>query len=97
MTTHEKLKVKALSNPKVKQHYDDLRDEFDLLRTFIKARHTAHKSQADMAKLMGTSTSVIGRLESSGGKTYHSPTLATLQRYAKALHQKIVIRLVPER
>jgi transcriptional regulator with XRE-family HTH domain len=97
MTTYKKLKEKALSHPKVKQHYDELRDEFDWLKTFIQARQKAQKSQEDMAKLMGTSTSVIGRLESSGGKTYHSPTLATLQRYAKALHQKIVIKLVPER
>ncbi|NOQ94412.1 MAG: transcriptional regulator, partial [Methylophaga sp.] len=36
--THEELKAKALSNPKVKEEYDNLAPEFSLLRGMLLAR-----------------------------------------------------------
>ncbi|MEM9242731.1 MAG: helix-turn-helix transcriptional regulator [Pseudomonadota bacterium] len=94
MSTHDKIKAKALKQPKVKKHYDELDSEFMLLRTLIKARQASHKSQAEVAEIMGTSTSVVRRLETGGGKQKYSPTLATLQRYAEAINKRLVVKLV---
>lgn len=43
---------------------------------------------------MGTTTSVVGRLETGGGKKHHSPTLATLQKYARAVGCQLQLKLV---
>ena len=94
---HQKLVEKALKRPGVKKAYDELEEEFYLLATLIQARQVAGKTQAEVAKAMGTTTSVVGRLESSGGKKRHSPTLVTLQRYAHALGYILKLKLVAEK
>jgi len=94
---HAELVNKALKKPGVKAAYDELDEEFFLLKEMIKARNKAGKTQADLAKAMHTTTSVIGRLETGGGKKQHSPTLATLRKYARALNCKLQIKLVSQK
>jgi transcriptional regulator with XRE-family HTH domain len=43
---------------------------------------------------MGTTQSAIARLESAEPR--HSPSIATLQKYAKALGYKVEVRLVKD-
>ncbi|MEM1244354.1 MAG: helix-turn-helix transcriptional regulator [Pseudomonadota bacterium] len=93
--THEKLVKKALSDDEVKQAYDALEIEFKLIKAMIKARNAAGKTQCDVANDMCTTTSVIGRLETGGGKGRHSPTLETLKKYAKAVNCQLQIKLIP--
>lgn len=73
--------------------------ELALLKELVKARIQAGKTQAQVAEAMGTTTSVVGRLETDGGKHKHSPTLETLRKYANALgyvlHLKLVSRNAP--
>lgn len=94
MMTHEALKKQALKDPGVRREYDALEEEFALLRELLKARAQANKTQADVAKVMKTSTSVVGRLEVGGGK--HSPTVDTLRRYAQAVDCELKIKLIPK-
>ena len=95
--THATLKKTALSKPHVKAEYDALFEEFSLLEKLVKARTQAKKTQEDVAKLMKTTTSVVGRLETDGGKHHHSPTLAILNRYAKAVGCELEVQLVRRR
>ena len=95
--THDDLKRQALLDPEVKAEYDALSEEFALFEEMVKARHKAHKTQADIAKAMGTTTSVIGRLETGGGKKSHSPSLSTLKRYAKAIGCELKIKFIPKK
>ena len=92
--THDQLKKLALSNPGVKKEYDSLQEEFELLDEMLKARLKTGKTQKDIAKSMHTSISVIGRLETGGGKHQHSPTIETLRKYAKALNCDLKIQFV---
>ena len=94
---HERLRKKALANPLVKAEYDALEGEMILLEEFIRARRKAHKTQADVARSMGTTTSAIGRLETGGGKQGHSPSLSTLKRYAAAIGCELKIKLVAKK
>lgn len=64
------------ADPELQKLYGGLDEEF------IKARNLTGKTQAEVAKIMGTKTSAIGRLEISLITQKHSPTLATLQKYA---------------
>jgi transcriptional regulator with XRE-family HTH domain len=94
MLTHEQLRSKALSNQKVLQAFNAQGDEFALLDVFLKARHAQGFTQAQVAAQMGTSQSAVARMES--GRGAHSPSLATLTKYAKALGYKLEWRLVQD-
>ncbi len=60
----------------------------------MKVRAAAGVTQAEVAERIGTTQSAIARLESGGGK--HSPSLATLQKYAHALGCRLELRLINE-
>jgi transcriptional regulator with XRE-family HTH domain len=94
MLTHKQLKSRALSRADVKAEYERLDEEFALLDEFLKARTTAGITQAEVAERIGTTQSAVARLESGRGK--HSPSLATLQRYAHALGYRLELRLINE-
>ncbi len=92
--THEELKAKAFSNPKVRDEYNSLAPEFSLLRGMLLARENSGLSQAEIALRMGTKAPAITRLESSLTSGKHSPSLATLKKYAEAVNCHIEIKLV---
>ena len=94
MLTHKVLKARALERADVKAEYDRLEEEFTLLDEFLKARAAAGITQAEVAERIGTTQSAIARLESGSGK--HSPSLATLRKYAHALGCRLELHLVNE-
>ena len=94
MLTHKELKERALKRADVKSEYERLDEEFTLLDEFLKARAAAGISQAELAERMGTTQSAVARLESGRGK--HSPSLATLRKYAQALGCHLDLRLVKD-
>jgi DNA-binding XRE family transcriptional regulator len=93
---YNKFKKILFTDPKVLQEYESLEDEFVLIAELLNARKKAHKTQEDLAQIMDTSSSVISRLESISGQKKHSPTIATLKKYAAAVGCKLVIKLVPQ-
>ena len=94
LMTHEELKKKLLSNLEVKTEYDLLEEEFSLFDELLKARMNAGLTQTEVAERMGTKTPAVARLESGGGNQQHSPSIATLQKYAAAVECHVEIRLV---
>jgi len=95
MLTHKELKFRALARDDVRAEFDKLEEEFAFLDEFLKARGAAGMSQAEIANRMGTTQSAVARLESGRGK--HSPSLATLRKYARALGYRVDLRLVKEK
>ena len=94
MLTHKELKARALEHADVKAEYDRLDEEFKFLDEFLKARAAAGVTQAEVAERIGTTQSAVARLESGRGK--HSPSIATLEKYARALGCRLELRLVNE-
>ena len=92
--THEKLKQKALKNKNVKEEYDKLNLEFQLLNEMLTARKEAGLNQSQVAELMGTKQTSITRLESSLSVGNHSPSLSTIKKYANAVGCHLDIRFV---
>lgn len=90
----QRFKQKAMAKPGVREAYDQLEDEFSFLDEVLKARAESGLTQAEVAERVGTTQSAIARLESASQK--HSPSIATLQRYAKALGYRVQVRLVKE-
>lgn len=94
--THDELKNRALANPEVRSEYDALAPEFDLLRRMLQARSAAGMTQSDVAVRMGSKREAIARLESSLASGKHSPSLVTLQKYARAVGHRIEIHFVKQ-
>ena len=88
------FKARALAHPDVRREYERLKEEFELLDEIFKARVEAGLTQAELAAQIGTTQSAVARLESAIGK--HSPSIATLKRYASALGYRLQVRLIKE-
>ena len=89
------FKARALARPGVRKAYDALADEFSFIDQVLRARREAGLTQAEVAGRTGTTQSAIARLES--GAARHSPSIATLQRYANALGYRVEVRFVKRR
>ncbi len=92
MLTHKELKKRALQRGDVRKAYDQMEEEFGFLDELLRARTSAGITQAQVAERIGTTQSAIARLESGNKK--HSPSVATLQKYAQALGCRLEVRLV---
>ena len=82
-----------LKDPEHKATYDALEDEFALAGALIEARSKADMTQEQVAAAMGTTQTVIARLES--GRTM--PSTRTLERFAKATGMRLRISFEPEK
>jgi transcriptional regulator with XRE-family HTH domain len=91
---HSELKKQAFKRPGVKAAYEAMEPEFSLLRELLRARQNAGLSQAEIAEKMGTKAPAVTRLESSLSSGKHSPSIATLKKYAKALGCHLEIKLI---
>lgn len=88
------FKKALLAKPGVKKAYEALEEEYSTLHSMLDARLTAGLTQADVAARMGTTVSAISRLESSLRSEKHSPSFATLRKYAQACGKKLVVQMV---
>ncbi|MFC1832121.1 helix-turn-helix domain-containing protein [Thermodesulfobacteriota bacterium] len=93
---HSELKKQAFKRPGVKAAYEEMEPEFSLLRELLRARQNAGLSQAEIAEKMGTKAPAVTRLESSLSSGKHSPSIATLKKYAKALGCHLEIKLIAD-
>ena len=88
------FKKALLAKPGVQKAYDALEEEYSTLHAMLDARLAAGLTQADVAARMGTTVSAISRLESSLRSEKHSPSFATLRKYAQACGKKLVVQMV---
>lgn len=92
--THRQMVDRWKKDPAFAAAYADLEIEFALLRQLLLARQQAGLSQAEVAKKMGTKAPAVTRLETSLSESRHSPTIATLKKYATAVGCTLEVRLV---
>ena len=90
----KRFKARALKRADVRREYERLEEEFAFLDEILKARAAAGLTQAEVAARIGTTQSAVARLESATAE--HSPSIATLQRYASALGFRLQVRLVKQ-
>ena len=95
MKTHDEMINEWMQDFAFKKEYDALESEFALFDELIKARNNAGLTQSEVAERMGTKPPAIARLESGGGSKKHSPSIATLLKYAEAVGCGLEIKLVP--
>jgi ribosome-binding protein aMBF1 (putative translation factor) len=91
MTNLASLRDVILSDPEANAEYERLGPIFAVVGEMVDARQSAGLTQAELACRMGTSQSVIARLESAR----HMPTFDLISRYARALDRRIEVHLAP--
>jgi ribosome-binding protein aMBF1 (putative translation factor) len=91
MTSLAKLRRDLLKDTEVRAEYDRLGPIFAVVGEMVEARQAAGLTQAEIAHRMGTSQSVIARLENAR----HMPTFDMVARYAAAIGRRVAIHLVP--
>ena len=87
MSSIKDLKKQWLQDKEFSDAYSSLAVEFAVAKSIIQARTKAHLTQQEIAEKIGTTQSVIARLES--GKV--TPSVSTLQKIAIATHTKLSI------
>lgn len=85
---------KAKTRPGFIAAWDALEEEYSTLESLIAARTTAGITQEQLAARMGTTKSAVSRLEASLRNEKHSPSFATLKKYAHACGKKLVVQMV---
>ena len=88
---HRAFLERALRRKGFGESYEALGSEYALVTELLRARVEAGLTQEAVAVSMGTTKSAISRLESVEGP---SPSVTTLERYAKAVGCEVEIRLV---
>jgi DNA-binding XRE family transcriptional regulator len=73
---------------------EEARANEEIARRILELRTRARLTQTELARLIGTTASVICRLEDAD---YKGHSLATLRRIADALNKRVEIRFVPVR
>jgi len=91
---HEEFLRKAMVNKEFKAGYGALGPKYALIRELLAARQQSGMTQEAVALKIGTSKSAISRLE-SGNK--HTPSVATLRKYADAVGCELEIKLTPKK
>jgi DNA-binding XRE family transcriptional regulator len=89
---HDAFLKRAMRRKGFKRAYDELEDEYLLVRELLSARVRAGLTQEQVAQSMGTTKSAVSRLEAAGK---HSPSVTTLMKYARAVGCDVEIKLVP--
>ncbi len=77
------------SNNKVKEEYDSLYLEYEIIKQLIEIRIKKNITQKELAKMIGTKQSNISRIET--GKSL--PSLSILYKMANALNKEIKITI----
>ncbi|NOT97254.1 MAG: helix-turn-helix transcriptional regulator [Nitrospira sp.] len=83
--------AKARTRKGFSRAYNALALEYQVAGQMLKARARAGLTQDAVAARMGTTKSAISRLESA---SKHTPSLATLKRYASAVGCELQVKLV---
>ncbi len=84
------LKAELIVDEEFRREYESLNEEFSVAAQLIDARMKANLTQEEVARRMGTTQSVVARLESGSPM----PSLRSLKRYASAIGGKLEIRVV---
>jgi DNA-binding XRE family transcriptional regulator len=90
---HNEFLKKTKKREGFKKAYEDLEEEYALVREMLAARARIGLSQEAVAEIMGTTKSSISRLEAAGK---HAPSMTTLKRYAHAVGCHLEIKLIPD-
>jgi len=93
LTLTDYINKKLQSDEQFVKHYAREQIINNIAEMIVDARKTTHLTQSELAQKVGTTQSVISRIES--GDSAWIPSLETLFRIASALNMKLKLQLMP--
>ena len=91
MSSYKEYKAKALSNLEVKEEYDALQPEYDIIQAMIDARISQNITQKELSDITGITQADISRIENGT----RNPSLAMVKRIAAGLGMQLRLEFVP--
>ena len=90
MSSYKDYKKKALQNPEVKEEYEALAPEYDIIQAMIDARKSQNLTQKDLSERTGITQADISRIE----KGTRNPSLEMLKRLAHGLGLQLKVEFI---
>lgn len=86
----EILRRRREKDPELQKYYEEEKINLSVALAIRKAREEAGLTQEELAKKIGTTQSVISRLEDAD---YEGHTLSMLHRIAEVLNRRVIVKL----
>ncbi len=90
MSSYKEYKEKVLKNAEVKEEYDALQPEYDIIQAMIDARNKQHITQKELAAKTGITQADISRIENGT----RNPSLAMVKRIAEGLGMQLKLEFI---
>ena len=87
----KEYKTQLLNNPEIREEYDRLEPEYELIKSIIRERLRQNMTQEQLAEKIGAQKTSIARLENPN----YVKSLPMLKKIAQALDCRLVVRLEP--
>lgn len=91
MSSYKEYKEKALQNAEVKEEYDALQPEYDIIQAMISARVNQNLTQKELSERTGITQADISRIENGT----RNPSLSMVKRLAEGLGMQLKLELIP--
>ena len=88
----KEYKTQLLNNPEIREEYDRLEPEYELIKSIIRERLRQNMTQEQLAEKIGAQKTSIARLENPN----YVKSLPMIKKIAQALDCRLVIRLEPK-
>ena len=92
MISFKDFKEEMLSNQEIKEEYDALQPEFDIIQAMINARKQQNITQKELAERTGITQADISRIENGT----RNPSLEMLKRLAAGIGMRLKVEFIPQ-
>lgn len=92
MTSFKDFKEEMLSNQEIKEEYEALQQEFDIIQAMIDARKQQNITQKELSDRTGITQADISRIENGT----RNPSLEMLKRLAAGIGMRLKVEFIQQ-
>lgn len=92
MSSFKEFMEESLKNPEIREEYEAMQPEYDLIQAMIDARKSQNLTQAELSKRTGVAQADISRIENGT----RNPSLAMVTRLAKGMGMRLKLEFITE-
>ena len=91
MSRYSEFKKKSLENPEIREAYEVLQPEYDIIQAMIDARKSQNMTQKDLSAATGITQADISRIENGT----RNPSLEMVKRLAAGMGMRLKLEFIP--
>ena len=93
MNSYKKYKNEAFKDVRVKQAYNELGPEYDIIQAMIDVRKAQNMTQKDLSEVTGITQADISRIENGT----RNPSLEMVKRLAAGMGMQLKLEFIPSK